>query len=102
MTFFPPIPLKTNAPTGGAGGSGGVTASVFCAGSRREIADGLVADLATLAPGAPQQVRDVFAMLALPSVGDDVDRDREAQIEDRQELGGADAPLRETDRSEQQ
>lgn len=32
MTFFPPIPLKTNAPTGGAGGSGGVTASVFCAG----------------------------------------------------------------------
>src|SRR5918996_772331 len=43
-------------------------------GQVREVADGLVADLAALAPGAPQQVRDVLALLALPPVGDDVNR----------------------------
>jgi hypothetical protein len=39
----------------------------------RDVADGLVSDLAALAPGAPQQVGDVLAVLALAAVGDDVD-----------------------------
>jgi hypothetical protein len=49
-------------------------------GQVREVADGLVADLAALAPRAPQQVRDVFAVLALPPVGDDVDRASGARL----------------------
>jgi hypothetical protein len=43
-------------------------------GQVRDIADRLVPDPAALAPGAPQQVSDVLTVLALPPVGDDMDR----------------------------
>jgi hypothetical protein len=39
-----------------------------------DVADGLVFDLAALAPRAPEQMGDVLAVLALPPVGDDVNR----------------------------
>jgi hypothetical protein len=45
-------------------------------GQMREVRERLVLDLAALAIGAPQQVRDVLAMPPPPTVGDDVHRAR--------------------------